>query len=170
MKLTAKLLDEISDWVQANGLLDRGGATLKEFCTHFGIGKTTYYRWLQNGTFGNVLTRAREIFCENVENRAARSLLKQVEGYRCKRSTVKNVYEDDGHGTPKLIRQEVVTYETEIPPDTQAIIFLLTKINPGKWGKAEALTETPQFIIEVEDNETADTIKKLVASLQGDNE
>ena len=168
MKLSVDIIKRVEEWVGENGLIDTGGAKLKDFCAYFKITKPTYYRWLKNITFVTVLTRAREKFREGVENRAARSLMKQVEGYRYTTTKTKSVYAEDGRGQPMIIKQETIKYEIEVQPDTQATIFLLTKINPNKWGKSE-MTETPKFVIEVEDKETENIIKELMSG-DGDDE
>lgn len=168
MKLSVELIRQIEEWVEENGLIDTGGAKLKDFCAHFFITKATYYRWLKNVTFVTALTRAREKFRESVENRAARSLMKQVEGYRYTTTKIKSVYADDGHGQPMIVKRETIEYEVEVQPDTQATIFLLTKINPTKWGKSEAVTETPNFVVEVEDTETANLVNELIRDGEDD--
>lgn len=168
MKLKKELIGQVEEWVEDNGLMDFGGATLKEFCAHFGIARRTYYRWLENDTFANALTRAREKFRDNIENRAARSLMKQVEGYRHTTTRTNTVYADNGHGQPMIVKQNKFSYETEVSPNTQATIFLLTKLNPSKWGNAEVTRETPPLVVEVEDQETANLVNELMKG--GDDE
>lgn len=168
MKLNKKLIGLIEEWVAENGLMDFGGATLKEFCAYFHIDNKSYYNWLKNSDFSEALSRAREIFRESVENRAARSLMKQVEGYRHTTTRTNTVYADNGHGQPMIVKQNKFSYETEVSPNTQATIFLLTKLNPSKWGNAEVTRETPPLVVEVEDQETANIVNELMKG--GDDE
>ncbi len=168
MKLKKELIRQIEEWVSDNGLIDFGGATLKEFCAHFGIDNKSYYNWLKKSDFSEALTRARERFRESVENRAARSLMKQVEGYRYTTKKTKAVYVNNGQGQPMIVKQDITTYDVDVQPDTQATIFLLTKINPGKWGNAEMTKETPPLVVEVEDQETANIVNELMKG--GDDE
>jgi hypothetical protein len=168
VKFKKELIGQVEEWVEDNGLMDFGGATLKEFCAHFGIDHRTYYRWLENTTFANALTRAREKFRDNIENRAARSLIKQVEGYRYTTKKTKAIYVNGGNNQPMIVKQDVTTYDVDVQPNTQATIFLLTKINPGKWGNAEVTRETPPLVVEVEDQETANLVNELMKG--GDDE
>ena len=168
MKLKKELIGQVEEWVEDNGLMDFGGATLKEFCAHFGIDRRTYYRWLENATFANALSHAREKFRDNIENRAARSLIKQAEGYRYTTKKTRAVYVNGGNNQPKIVKQDVTTYDVDVQPNTQATIFLLTKINPGKWGNAEVMRETPPLVVEVEDQETANIVNELMKG--GDDE
>ena len=41
MKLNEEIIQECADWVRENGLMEHGGAKLKEFCKYFSIDKQT---------------------------------------------------------------------------------------------------------------------------------
>ena len=54
-KFNEETIQKCVDWVCENGLIDYGGAKLIDFCNVMGIGKSTYYRWMENETFGNAI-------------------------------------------------------------------------------------------------------------------
>ena len=66
-KFNEETIQKCVDWVCENGLIDYGGAKLIDFCNVMGIGKSTYYRWMENETFGNAIKKAKEDFKNGLE-------------------------------------------------------------------------------------------------------
>lgn len=60
-KFNEQIIQKCVDWVCENGLIDYGGAKLIDFCNVMGIGKSTYYRWMENETFGTAIKRRKKI-------------------------------------------------------------------------------------------------------------
>ena len=46
-KFNEQIIQKCVDWVCENGLIDYGGTKLIDFCNVMGIGKSTYYRWME---------------------------------------------------------------------------------------------------------------------------
>lgn len=65
-KFNEETIQKCVDWVCENGLIDYGGAKLIDFCNVMGIGKSTYYRWMENETFGNAIKKAERRFQKRV--------------------------------------------------------------------------------------------------------
>ena len=51
MKYSASKLAEIEGWISEYGLIDYGGAKLKDFCREMGINDKTYRNWLKKEDF-----------------------------------------------------------------------------------------------------------------------
>lgn len=54
-----EMTEMCSKWVAENGLMEHGGARLKDFCAHFGIDSQTYYRWLENADFADAIKKGK---------------------------------------------------------------------------------------------------------------
>lgn len=67
-KFNKDKIEECADWVRENGLMEYGGAKLKDFCLHFDIDKVTYYNWLKNSTFSTALKKAKDDFKNSLEH------------------------------------------------------------------------------------------------------
>ena len=71
-----EMTEMCSKWVAENGLMEHGGARLKDFCAHFGIDSQTYYRWLENADFADAIKKGKNEFKEKLEQRLVESLSK----------------------------------------------------------------------------------------------
>ena len=80
-KFNEETIQKCVDWVCENGLIDYGGAKLIDFCNVMGIGKSTYYRWMENETFGNAIKKAKEDFKNGLERNVVSSLARSAIGY-----------------------------------------------------------------------------------------
>lgn len=147
-----------SDWVAENGLMEHGGARLKDFCAHFGIDNKTYYNWLENSDFSDAIKKGKEYFRDNLEQRLVESLSKAACGYEFKETRTE--YEG------KKVRKKIVTLKN-VECNVGAAIFLLTNISPDRWRnkqnipdiKAEGVT----LNIEVLKEESAKNINNLAS-------
>ncbi len=143
MKYNCKLVDECADWVRENGLVDYGGAKLKDFCSHFGIGRETYYRWLKNGTFETAIKKAKEDFMKSLENDVTVSLARAAKGYDYEQVITEYGNRDD---KPYIRKQTKKTMHVE--PNVGAAIFLLTNLNPEMWKNKQSTEMSGSLAIE----------------------
>lgn len=127
-KLNANKIQECVDWVRENGLMDYGGARLKDFCAHFRIDDRTYYRWLKNADFADSIKKAKDDFKNNLEHDLVISLAKSAKGYDYEQTTTEWT---DANGKPKVKKQ--IKKNIHVEPNIGAAIFLLTNIAPEKW-------------------------------------
>lgn len=146
-----------SDWVAENGLIEHGGARLKDFCAHFGIDSQTYYRWLDKAEFADSIKKAKESFKDNLEQKLVASLSKAACGYEF--TETKTEY--DG----KVIKKKTVTIKN-VECNVGAAIFLLTNISPDRWrnkqnNTSEIKTDGVTLKIEVLKEDSVSNIKKL---------
>ena len=77
-KFNEQIIRECELWVSENGLMEYGGAKLIDFCNVMGIGKSTYYRWMENETFGTAIKQAKEDFKNGLERNVVSSLARSA--------------------------------------------------------------------------------------------
>lgn len=130
MKYNKAKIQECADWVRIHGLMDYGGATLKDFCKAMDISQELYYQWMEKVEFLEAIKNAKADFRSSQEERLVESLMNSALGYEAEE--VKSEYSNDLlTGKPKLKKQ--TRTKKHIQPNTGAAIFLLTNIAPEKW-------------------------------------
>lgn len=114
--------------MRENGLMEYGGAKLKEFCAYFRIDNKTYYKWMQKSEFSEAIKKAKDDFRNNIEHDIVVSLAKSAKGYEYEE--VKTEYQDV-NGKPQIKRQTKTKKHVE--PNVGAGIFILSNIAPQRW-------------------------------------
>lgn len=102
-KFNEETIQKCVDWVCENGLIDYGGAKLIDFCNVMGIGKSTYYRWMENETFGTAIKKAKEDFKNGLERNVVSSLARSAIGYEYEQVSSEYYME----GKKKKLKKEV---------------------------------------------------------------
>lgn len=125
-KYSKEKTEECAGWVRENGLIEYGGARLKDFCAFFRIDTQTYYRWMQNADFAEAIKNAREDFKKKLSRDIAVSLAKAATGYQYEQ--VETVAVPDVDGNPVVRQQRRI--KKDVQPNVAAAIFLLTNIDP----------------------------------------
>ena len=99
-------------------------------CKKVGISKSTFYEWLESyPDFSDSLKKARKEFCETIVQTLEQSLWKRAAGYEVEE--VKNEYRTLKDGGKVLVKSSKTT--KHFPPDTGALIFALTNLDPENW-------------------------------------
>ena len=129
MKYSKAKIEECASWVRIHGLMDYGGATLKEFCKAMDITAETYFQWMKNSEFSESIQKAKEDFKATQEERLVESLMNSAVGYEATETRIE--YGSDSEGNPRPKKR--ITTKKHIQPNTGAAIFLLTNIAPEKW-------------------------------------
>lgn len=128
-KYKKEKLKEIFEWVKEYGLMDYGGAMLKDFSEAMDIEEETYYQWMKKTEFFELIKKAKEIYKSGLELKLVTSLAKSAQGFDTEDVTTE--YIDGKDGKPKVRHQ--VRKKHHIPPNTGAAIFLLTNLNGEVW-------------------------------------
>lgn len=127
-KYNQRKTQECEEWVSLHGLMEYGGAMVKEFCAHMGIDYKTYKNWLQRDEFRVAVERGKEAFKSKLTHDLSVSLAEAAKGYE--REEVVMEYRQDPQNKEKPIitgmRKKKVFYK----PDVGAAIFLLTNLDP----------------------------------------
>jgi hypothetical protein len=99
-------------------------------CKKVGISKSTFYEWLESyPDFSDSLKKARKEFRETIVQTLEQSLWKRAAGYEIEES--KNEYRTLKDGGEVLVKSSKIT--KHFPPDTGALIFALTNLDPENW-------------------------------------
>lgn len=128
MKYSPTKIRECAEWVRQNGLMEHGGATVKEYCDAMGINQDTHYEWLKKTEYSDAIKRAQADYKDSLEETLVDSLVRKARGYDTEEKKTEYVNVD---GMKKIKRQTTTTKHFQ--PDTGAAIFLLTNIAPERW-------------------------------------
>ena len=99
-------------------------------CKKVSISKETFYTWINDKPdFSDSLKKARKEFRETIVQTLEQSLWKRAAGYEIEES--KNEYRTLKDGSKVLVKSSKIT--KHFPPDTGALIFALTNLDPENW-------------------------------------
>ena len=99
-------------------------------CKKVGISEETFYTWINDKPeFSESLKKARKEFRETIVQTLEQSLWKRAAGYEVEE--VKNEYSTLKDGSKVLVKSSKTT--KHFPPDTGALIFALTNLDPENW-------------------------------------
>lgn len=129
MKYNKTKIQECAAWVRIHGLMEHGGATLKDFCKAMDISQELYYQWMEKVEFLEAIQKAKEDFKATQEERLVESLMNSALGYEAEEKKTEYVSDENGNRRPK---KQTVT-KKHVQPNTGAAIFLLTNIAPERW-------------------------------------
>lgn len=149
-KYRKDLIREMEDWVKENGLMDYGGAKLKDFCAHFGISQETYFQWMKKDEFSELIKKAKEDFKKTLETDIVKSLANAAKGYEYTQTTTEF---KDINGRRRPVKQTIKNIRVEA--NVGAGIFILTNIAPDRW-KNKQRNE-----LEVSDSDWVGALKQL---------
>lgn len=129
MKYNKLKIEECAAWVEIHGLMDYGGAMLKDFCREMDITQETYFQWMKQTEFSEAIRKAKETFRGTLEKRVVDSLANSALGYDVEETRVE--YKQGKDGKPIPVKR--VQTKKHIAANTGAGIFLLTNIAPERW-------------------------------------
>ena len=127
-KYNKDMVQACADWVRENGLIDYGGATLRDFCRAMGIDDMSYYNWMKRSEFSEAIKKAKEEFRGAIEKDIVQSLANSAKGYEYTQTTTEYT---SVNGKPSIKKQ--VKKNIRVEPNVGAAIFLLTNIAPQRW-------------------------------------
>lgn len=148
MKKSKELWKRMGEWVEENGLIEDGGASLVSFCAFFSITKETYFQWMKNSDFSDQITRARETFRQNLEREIVMSLARAAKGYTYKEKHEKVIIKSNSKGQPVIDGKQEWSKEVSVAPNVQAATWLLPRIS-DRWNvpdKHDVNVTSPQGI------------------------
>lgn len=129
MKYNPQLVQEISSWIEENGLIEHGGATFKSLLDEFKIDQRTFYRWMERADFAEAITKAKENFKGGLEKKLVDSLAKAAQGFEG--TYERTEYVSNAEGKPMISKK--IVEKKPVAPSVAANIFLLTNLAPERW-------------------------------------
>ena len=154
-----EMVKQCAAWVQENGLIEYGGAKLKDFLTHFAIDQRTYYRWMEETEFAEAIKKAKLDFKNTLETDIVKSLANAAKGYEY--IQIQTEYKDV-NGSPKIVKQ--VKKNIRVEPNVGAAIFILTNLAPERWQnkqRQELSGDISGLTVVVDNKEDAELIRKI---------
>ena len=159
-KFSDEMVQQCSDWVRENGLMEYGGAKLKDFCKRFGIDAQTYYNWMENSDFSNAIKKAKDDFKNGLERRIVSSMANGTYIQWALYGLTEYYFE----GKKKKIKKEVKK-NIRVEPNIGAGIFLLTNLEPDRWKNKQNTEHSGEIStglnIIVSNDEDANLIEQL---------
>ena len=137
MKYSASKLAEIEGWISEYGLIDYGGAKLKDFCREMGINDKTYRNWLKKEDFRETIKRAKEVFKSNLSHDLAASLAMVAKGYE--REETETEYRPNANNPNMSHITKMKKKKVYFQPNVGAAIFLLTNIDPEHYQQRQRI-------------------------------
>lgn len=139
MKYSPEIRDRISE------LIEKDSFTITEICKIVGIAESTFYEWqASKPELSEAIKKARNRFSDCMAVEATRSLRKLVCGYEFTETTTESTDTGkiDDAGKKILKVKKHVTRTRHVEPNTAAIIFTLTNLDPDHWKNRTAAEMT----------------------------
>lgn len=140
----------------------RNGSTFKEACQACGVSESQFYEWKAKKTdFSDEVKKAHKEGRAKVVPELEKSLYKKAMGWEY--TETRTEYAADANGNPIIVKQTETT--RVVPPDTAALIFALTNLDPDNWTNKQRQELTgdlrTNITVEVENNGVKSEIEKL---------
>lgn len=129
-KFNATKIEECEAWITTHGLIDYGGAMLKEYCKEMGIDEKTHRLWMNKPQYKEAVIRAKDIFKHNLTHDLAVSLALAAKGYD--KEEIEQEFKPDpktGNPIPVKMKKKKIHVQANIG----AAIFLLTNLAPDQY-------------------------------------
>ena len=129
----------------------RDGLTNIQIAQNLGIGKTTFYKMVnEHPELAELLKKGKEIVDYEVEN----ALLKRALGYKYEEKTYETKYNEKTGKQEERLTKKVIK---EVVPDTTAQIYWLNNRKPKQWRNK----------VELDEQNNKETLDKLDEVLKG---
>lgn len=165
---TAKI-KECEEWVMEHGLMEYGGAKLKDFCAAMDIHHKTYQLWLlHKPDFRAAIERAKEYFKEHLCRDLVRSLADAAKGYEYEQTEEHTEYRQNPTDPNRPIIHRMTKKKTKnfIKPDVAAAIFLLCNLDPEHYQNRQRNDVTVKKNTDVDEEMTAEELSAEIERLE----
>lgn len=132
-KYNAKLLKIAREWIEQNGLVHYGGASIKKYSEFLGIHPTSHYNWLERyPEYVEMIEQAVETYRVNSAQRLYNALYETALGGYRENSTEDIEYKPNPKepSKPMIAKKRTHKEKKYFKPDTTAAIFLISNLNP----------------------------------------
>lgn len=130
-KYNQRKIKECEEWISEHGLMEYGGALMKDFCRHMDIDYKTYKTWLARDEFRDAVERGRQSFKSRLTFELSVSLAQAAKGSEYTKTKKHKEYRSNADGTRgQLVKMIEDEERVVVPPNVGAAIFLLTNLDP----------------------------------------
>lgn len=167
-KYSQAKIKECEEWIMEHGLMDYGGAKLKDFLAAMGIHHKCYYLWLQKDEFRAAVERAKQYFKEHLCRDLVQSLADAAKGGERETTEEHIEYRQNpaDHTRPIIHRKSVKKSKIFIKPDVAAAIFLLCNLDPEHYQNSQRNDITIKKPTTAEDAMTDEEITAEIERLE----
>lgn len=156
-KYNAVKLKECEEWISVHGLMEHGGAMLKDYCAEMGIDEKTHNNWMRKPEYVEIVNRAKDAFKRSLTCDLAVSLAEAAKGYDYEEK--EDVYKTNKDGEKILIQTK--TKKVHVHANVGAAIFLLTNLAPDQYQNRQNSNITVK-----KDEERPMTIEEINAEIE----
>lgn len=165
-KYTPKKVKECEAWIEENGLMEYGGAKLKDYCAAMNLHHKTHFNWLKkHADYSDMIECAKERFKEHLSRDLVISLSKAAKGYD--RETIEEhiEYRQNPANPSAPIIHKMTKKKTNVyfKPDVAAAIFLLCNLDPAHYQNRQRNDVT---VKKTNDIDEAMTDEELAAEIE----
>lgn len=133
-KYNQKKIEECEKWIAEHGLIEYGGALMKDFCAQMNIDYKTYKTWLKREAFKEAIERGKEAFKSKLTYELSVSLSQAAKGYEYIKTKKHKEYRPNADGTRgQLVKMIEDEEKVVVQPNVGAAIFLLTNLDPERY-------------------------------------
>lgn len=133
-KYNQRKIKECEEWISEHGLMEYGGALMKDFCRHMDIDYKTYKTWLAREEFREAVERGRQAFKSRLTFELSVSLAQAAKGSEYTKTKKHKEYRPNQDGTRgQLVKMVEDEEKVVVPPNVGAAIFLLTNLDPERY-------------------------------------
>ena len=168
MKYSPTMIKACEAWIMEHGLMDYGGAKLKDFMQAMGIHHKSYYLWLQKDEFRNAVERAKQYFKEHLCRDLVISLAEAAKGGE-RESVVEHVeyrQNPDDPSRPIIYRKTTNKTKTFVSPNVAAGIFLLCNLDPEHYRNSQRSDITLKKTDDADDSMTIEEVNAEIERLE----
>lgn len=166
-KYSPTKIKECEVWIMEHGLMDYGGAKLKDFLTAMGIHHKCYYLWLQKDEFRAAVERAKQYFKEHLCRDLVQSLADAARGGERETTEEHTEFRQNPADPtrPIIHRKTMKKSKIFVRPDVGAAIFLLCNLDPEHYQNTQrndiTIKKPNDADEEMSDEELAAEIERL---------
>lgn len=132
-KYSTKKCEEVEEWISKHGLIEYGGAKLKDYCEQMGINEKSHRNWKkQYREYSEAIDRGKETFKATHTRKLFGTLMEAATGYEKTVTDETTEYRPDpANPENAIIRKQVRNKKTiHVQPNVVAAIFLLCNLDP----------------------------------------
>ena len=163
-KYNPKKVKECEEWIAEHGLMEYGGAQLKQYCAAMGIHDVTHRNWLEKAEYVEAVERGKESFKQAHTQKLFGTLMEAALGGERTTEEENSEYRPDANGNPQIHRMLRHKRKTYQKPDVTAAIFLMCNLDPEHWRQRQdnnVAFRKPDAAEEMSLDEIKEEIKRL---------